>query len=172
MGKYVMGGAVLVLAAAATVHAGAPPELERAAFLLGSWSGSGAGQPGEGSGEAEFVRGLQDRVILRRSHAEYPAAPGRAAFRHDDLMVIYPGAEGALRADYYDNEGHVIRYVVDVPAADRAVFVSEAAAGAPRFRLSYALEATGVLRGQFEIAAPDAPQAFKPYLAWESRKKP
>lgn len=164
-------GAVLALVAGATVPATAPPELEPLAFLLGDWAASGTGQPGEGSGRAEFTRSLQDRVILRRSYAEYPAAPARPESRHDDLMVIYLATGGAIRADYYDNEGHVIHYLVNVPVPGQAVFISEAAVGEPRFRLGYQLESASVLRGKFEIAAPGAPEAFNEYLTWESHKK-
>jgi hypothetical protein len=42
--------------------------------------------------------------------------------------------------------------------------------GEPGFRLSYRLEAAGVLKGEFAIAPPTAPEAFKPYLTWESHK--
>jgi hypothetical protein len=85
-------------------------------------------------------------------------------------MVIYaaPGGGGA-RADYYDSEGHVIRYAVQSPAANQAVFTSDATTGAPRVRLTYRLEG-GVLEGTFEIASPEAPDVFKPYLSWEAHK--
>jgi hypothetical protein len=109
-------------------------------------------------------------MVLRTSHAEYAAAAGKPASRHDDLMVIYPAAGAGARADYYDNEGHVIRYVVWSPAPGQAVFLSEAAAGEPRFRLTYRLEASGVLKGEFAIALPSAPEAFEQYLSWDSRK--
>jgi hypothetical protein len=60
--------------------------------------------------------------------------------------------------------------IVHSPAPGQAVFLSEAVGGEPRFRLSYKLQATGVLKGEFAIAPPGAPEAFKQYLAWESRK--
>ena len=146
-----------------TAWAAGPAELEPLAFLLGEWPSAGTGKPGAGKGTAVFARGLQDRIITRTSFAEYPGS------RHDDLMVIY-AAQGAVRADYHDSEGHVIRYTVTTPAAGQAVFVSDAVAGAPRFRLSYKLQAADVLKGEFEIAPPNTPDAFKPYLNWESKK--
>ncbi len=161
---------VLMLLTGSTVLATEPAQLEPLAFLIGEWPASGAGQPGVGSGSAIFARGLQDRVIVRTSYSELPGAAGQPGSRHDDLMIIYAMPERGIRADYYDNEGHVIRYVVQTPAPGRAVFLSEAAGGEARFRLSYALEATGGLKGEFAIAPPGAPDAFKPYLSWESRK--
>ena len=162
-------GALLAPAAGSTSLAGEPAALQPLAFLVGEWPSSGGGQPGAGSGTAVFARGLQDRVIVRTSYAEYAAA-GQPASRHDDLMIVYAAPEGGVRADYYDNEGHVIRYAVQSPRPDRAVFLSEAVAGQPRFRLTYTLQATGVLEGEFAIAPPGAPEEFKKYLHWESRK--
>jgi hypothetical protein len=163
---------VMALLAFAVVGlwADVPAELEPLSFLVGEWSASGSGEPGEGSGVASFRRGLQDRVIVRTSYAEYPAANGRPAARHDDLMVIYTVPGLGVRADYYDNEGHVIRYSVRSPAPGQAVFLSEATEGGPRFRLSYRLEATGVLKGEFAVAPPGAPEAFQPYVSWDSRR--
>jgi hypothetical protein len=147
-----------------------PAELKPFDFLLGEWQSSGTGQPGSGTGTAVFTRGLQDRVLLRTSYAEYPAADGKPASRHDDMMVIHAAPGGEVRADYYDNEGHVIRYAVSSPATGQAVFLSEPASGAPRFRLTYTLDGSGVLRGEFATAPPGATADFKPYLQWESRK--
>jgi hypothetical protein len=83
-------------------------------------------------------------------------------------MVIYPQGP-ALRADYYDSEGHVIRYAVQADSGG-AVFLSDAVAGLPRFRLTYALVADSTLTGRFEIASPDKPEEFQPYLAWSARR--
>jgi hypothetical protein len=169
-GPAVQTSAPAARAAEPPVQTSASADLEPLAFLIGEWPAEGGGQPGAGTGVATFTRDVQDKVIVRRNDAEYPAAAGKPATRHDDLMVIY-AAPGGIRADYYDSEGHVIRYVVQSPAAGQAVFLSEAAAGAPRFRLAYTLTAPGVLKGEFAIAPPGAPEAFKPYLTWESHRK-
>ncbi len=166
----VAAGLASLLLAAPAAWAKEPAALEPLAFLLGEWPSSGSGQPGATSGKAVFARGLQDRVIVRTRYAEYPGAPGQPASRHDDLMIIFAAPEGGARADYYDNEGHVIRYAVQTPAPGRAVFLSETAAGQPRFRLTYALDSAGVLEGEFAIAPPGAPDAFKPDLTWKSAR--
>ena len=160
---------LLVVLAGVDALAGPPPELDPLAFLVGQWAASGTGQPGAGSGTAVFTRGLQGRVIIRTSYAEYPASADQARSRHDDLLVIYAAPGGGVRADYYDSEGHVIRYLVHSPAPGRAVFLSEVSGKQPRFRLAYTLHGSGVLAGEFAVAPPDAPEAFKPYLTWESR---
>ncbi len=155
---------------AGVAEAGAPPQLEPFAFLIGEWTASGAGSPGAGTGVATFSRSLQDRVILRTSYAEYPASGTRPASRHDDLLVAYVAASGTVRADYYDSEGHVIRYAVSSPAPGEAVFLSDVVKGEPRYRLRYTLGPKGSLEGEFAIAPPGKPEAFAPYLRWESRK--
>lgn len=160
------------ICAAALAHAEAPKPLEPLAFLLGEWRAEGSGKPGERAGASTFTSALQDRVMLRTSYAEYPAAAGRPAFRHDDLMVIHVGPAGDLRADYYDSEGHVIRYAVTAIAGREAVFLADAIPSSPRFRLTYKLDPTGLLSGRFEIAPPGTPETFSEYLKWTARRAP
>jgi hypothetical protein len=164
-----VGVAVLLLAGTVALAA-EPAALQPFAFLVGEWRASGTGKPGEASGTAVFTRGLQDRVIVRTSYAEYPPKAGKPGSRHDDLMVIYADASGGVRADYYDSEGHVIRYVVVSPAAGQAVFTSEALGREPRYRLSYTLAPGGLLKGEFAIAPAGTRDAFTPYLTWDSLK--
>ncbi|MGE5179742.1 MAG: hypothetical protein ACM3PF_11695 [Bacteroidota bacterium] len=156
--------------AAAPQKADAPQHasLDPLSFLIGDWEAAGQGQPGQGTGHSVFHQDLQRRVMIRNSFAEYPAAADRPASRHDDLMVIY--ADGAaLKAHYYDSEGHVIRYAIATPSTGAAVFTSDPMTGAPRYRLSYALKGD-VLEGTFEIAPPGKPDAFQRYLSWQSHK--
>jgi hypothetical protein len=106
---------------------------------------------------------------VRRNHASYPARDGKPASEHDDLMVVFVD-DGKLRAEYWDSEGHVIRYEVQAPAANRLVFVSEARAGAPRFRLTYVSPAAGRLELTFEIAPPGATE-LRPYISARLRRE-
>ncbi len=139
-------------------------------FLLGEWSAAGQGSPGSATGVATFAPALQGKVITRTSYAEYPASEKQPASRHEDLMIIYANA-GAIRADYYDSEGHTIRYAVRVDGGNHAVFTSDAVTGEPRYRLSYVLDSDGRLNGTFEIASPKTPGTFATYLTWTSRRK-
>jgi len=82
--------------------------------LIGDWTGVGAGTPGQGERGFTFARELQGKVLVRHNFAQYPATKDRPAYRHDDLMVIYEDASKVRRADYWDNESHVIRYAVAV----------------------------------------------------------
>jgi hypothetical protein len=158
---------VAVLACASAAHGQPPPELAKLQFLVGDWNAIGS-PPGE-SGAFIFSLAVQDRIIVRTNYATYAAREGRPASRHDDLMVIFV-EDGALKADYFDSEQHVIHYAIDVRGPRDAVFVSPPKAAEPRYRLSYALGADGLLKGTFEIAAPGAPDDFKTMLAWTARK--
>jgi hypothetical protein len=108
-------------------------------FLQGKWVGEGSSESGRGGGYATFEEDLQRKVIVRRNHAEYPASHDRAAYQHDDLMVIYvdPSSKG-VRAFYTDNEGHVIQYAVSVSADGNTVtFLADRESGAAQYRLTY-----------------------------------
>ena len=137
-------------------------------FLVGEWAGAGNGQPGQGGGNCSFQPDLQRRILVRKSYAEYPATNQRPAFRHDDLMIVYPET-GGLRAEYFDNEGHVIHYALRV-AADSAEFLSDAAVGAPRYRLTYVKAGPDALSMKFEVAPPGKPDSFQTYLDAKLRR--
>ncbi len=149
-----------------------PPALAALDFLLGDWEGGGGGTPGQSQGGTTFAPGLQDRVLIRTNFAVTAASGTTPASRHDDLMIVYVDEHGAIRADYYDNEGHVIRYTVTVPRPGQAVFTSDPAAGAPQYRLAYTAGSPGAVSGTFAIAPPGKPGAFTPYLTWEMKRKP
>lgn len=133
--------------------------------LLGRWVADTKTQPQGASGGFTLERDMQGHVLVRKNHAELPAANGRPASVHEDLMVIYPEGK-KTRADYWDNEGHVIHYEVSFPEPSKVVFLSDLVPGAPRFRFTYAW--TGAtpseLSVSFDIAPPNAPDAFKPYI--------
>ena len=137
-------------------------------WLIGDWIGSGAGGPGQGAGSFSFQLDLQGTILARKSFAEYPAMGQKPAYRHDDLMIVYPEA-GSYKAIYFDNEEHTIRYSIDASAEGTVTFLSEAMAGAPRFRLTYHKTGEATLSGKFEIAPPDKP--FATYLEWSAQKK-
>jgi hypothetical protein len=144
-----------------------PTDLSALAFLLGDWDA--VGLPRGESGAFNFSLAVQDRIIVRTNYAKYPARDGRPATRHDDLMVIFV-EDGAIKADYFDSEKHVIHYVVQARGPRDVVFVSEPKESEPRYRLAYSLGADGVLKGTFEMAASGSPDDFKPLRTWSARK--
>jgi hypothetical protein len=143
-----------LLAAIPAVCFAAAPDWGPAQFLIGHWTGEGSGQPGASTGAFSFTADPDGKVLTRRSFAEYPAADGKPASRHDDLTVVYHGeTAGELRAIYFDSEGHVIRYSVTASPGG-VVFVSDGKPDEARYRLTYTATGKDTLRLQFEVAAP------------------
>jgi hypothetical protein len=140
---------------------------------MGEWVGEGTGAPGEGTGGFTFRLELQGRVLVRRNHADYPATKDRPDFSHEDLMVVYPSADGgATRAVYFDSEGHVIHYAATVSEPAKTwTFLSELEPSAPRYRLTYEEKSEGKLLIRFEIAPPDKPGAFQTYIQASAHRK-
>ncbi|HXT15396.1 MAG TPA: hypothetical protein VN706_07175 [Gemmatimonadaceae bacterium] len=170
--RFILGVAFCFPCTFAVAQATTAPTWGPLGKLLGSWTADsgGGGRPGMAvRGGETWVRDLNDRVIVRRDFSEYPATAQRAAFRHEGLMVIAPAAAGfAARA--FDNEGHVITY--QLVASDTAiVLTSDAVRAQPQFRLTYRPTPNGYDVG-FEIAPPDRPGEFKPYVAGRLHRAP
>lgn len=135
-------------------------------FLLGQWEG--IGDQAGATGGFTFALGVQDRVIVRTNYSNTPATGDMPASRHDDLMVIYVDA-GVVKADYFDSENHVIRYVAEARSGE-VMFLSEVKPSEPRYRLTYTRDSATILIGTFEVAPPGKPGSFTPYLSWTARK--
>lgn len=109
------------------------------AYLIGSWKGEGSGKPGEGEGVFQFKPDLQNNVLVRTAHSEYPALDKNTAAIHDDLLIIYKSTEGQYdKAIYFDNEGHVINYSITASGQD-IIFLSSPDPNTPMFRLIYTI---------------------------------
>lgn len=135
--------------------------------LVGEWVGEGGGKPGEGTGGFSFAFELQEKVLVRKNQADYPAAGGKPASRHEDLMVLWNTPAGT-RATYWDNEGHVIDYRCTAGAGR---WTCETSGGAPGFRLEYALGAGGELGITFSISPTGKAEGFKAYLTAAARRR-
>jgi len=138
-------------------------------FLVGHWTGEGGGDPGAGSGAFTLTPDLQGKILVRKNFATYPAAAGRPAFRHDDLMIVYRDEElSGLRATYWDNEGHVIAYRVQPAAEGGVTFLSDGPPAGMRYRLTYLPAGKDKIKIRFEIAPPG--KDFSTYLEAAAHK--
>jgi hypothetical protein len=144
------------------------PALKPFGFLQGDWDAE-PGPAGE-TGAFSFKPGAQGHILVRTNFASYPASAGKPASRHDDLMVMAVDGD-TVRADYFDSEGHIIRYTVRPAGPGEVVFTSEVRPNEPRFRLRYKSNGDASVAGQFEVAPPAEPEAFKPYLTWTGRRR-
>jgi len=142
-------------------------------YLLGDWTGEGGGGPGQGSGSFSFKPDLQNHILVRTSHAAYPAGNGRGPSVHDDLMIIYRDSpDGPLHAIYFDSEGHLIHYEIEAAAqAASIVFISAPEGGSPRYRLTYTRVDQDHLTIKFEIAPADHPQQFTTYITAQAQRR-
>ncbi|MFC5861124.1 hypothetical protein ACFPT7_02340 [Acidicapsa dinghuensis] len=164
---------MLLALCAASLHAQAPKvagdPLAPLSFLVGTWTANTQGNAGAAaSGSYSFNLELGNHVLARHSSTADCKGPADYDCGHHDLLYVY--AEGrALKAIFFDNEGHVIHYDVTVPEPNTAVFVSDAAAAGPLFRLIYVLKG-GVMSGKFQTEPPGRTE-WESYLEWSGSKK-
>jgi hypothetical protein len=83
-------------------------------WLLGEWQGEGSGKPGQGGGTFSFSFSLDNKILIRKSHSEYPVTEGSPEIIHNDLMIIYlDDNKIPSKAVYFDSEGHTIFYTAE-----------------------------------------------------------
>ena len=140
-------------------------------YYVGEWTGSGSGKPGQGEGGFTFSLDLQESVLIRKNFSEFPATQKAPAYRHDDLMVIYPEGS-AWAAEYYDNEKHVIHYAaVFNEDSTKVIFTSKPQKNIPGFRLTYTKLEQNRVKILFEFAPPAELPKFTPYIEAEATRK-
>ena len=150
---------ILALPASQAAAQAAPrldPVIAPIGFLVGDWT-SGAGKVadtgGTSTGSSRVTIEAGGGALLRRDHTELRDAAGKPAGGFEQVMLIYDEA-GALHADYSDGT-HVIHYrTATVTPGQAVVFTSAGPAGAPVFRLSYALDGPDRLTVDFAMAPP------------------
>lgn len=137
-------------------------------WLIGEWKGEGNGQPGQGSGIFTFTQDLNDKILVRKAHSEYPATSGKPAIVHDDLLIVYLDFSGnPSRAIYFDNEGHTINYSISY--TDKTiVLLSDKIPNIPGFRLTYTSLDKDSIDTKFEMSQDG--EKFMTYIEGESKK--
>lgn len=138
------------------------PPWEQWQRIMGDWSGEGTGEPGRGEGTFSFQLALDQKILIRKSHTEFPATDQRPSFVHEDLLIVYADPSGIPeRGIYFDNEGHTIEYTVS--CTDHTIqLVSGALPGAPFFRLTYTQLDQNSILTKFEMSQDG--QTFMTYL--------
>lgn len=144
---------ITFLAASLSFGQGNDSRWEKLNSLIGDWKGEGSGKPGEGGGHFSFKLDLNENILIRTSHTEYPATKDKPLIVHDDLMIVYPDNSGnPNRAIYFDNEGHVINYSVTFPNDNDIVFTSDRIPNVPVFKLTYSKIDDNLENVKFEMS--------------------
>jgi len=142
---------------------------EKTNFLMGNWKGEGSGKPGEGKGYFSFKFDLNNKILVRKSHSEYPAAKDKPLIIHDDLLFIYPDSTGTPgRGIYFDNEGHVIYYSITFPNEKDIVFTSDKTPRSPIFRLTYSKIENDLINVKFELSGDG--ENYTTYVEGKSKR--
>jgi hypothetical protein len=145
------------------------PNWDKWSWLTGEWAGEGSGQPGQGEGTFSFRPDLDKKILVRKSHSEYPAAGNKPKVVHDDLMIIYPDYSGnPVEAIYFDNEGHTINYSITY-SENLIVLTSSKIPNVPVFRLTYHLLEDEMVNTKFEISQDG--ENFMTYLEGKSKRE-
>jgi len=141
-------------------------------FLMGEWTWVGGGQAGQGKGTSTFRPELGGTVLVRKTHLDYVANKERAAYAHDDILYVYHDpADNSLRAIFFDGIGHVIRYSVAVAPGENSIqFLSDAAPGGTRCRMTHTKTGPDSMTEKFEIAPPGKPDEFKTYVEFAANR--
>jgi hypothetical protein len=144
------------------------PNWDQWSWLTGEWIGEGSGQPGTGGGTFSFKTDLDQNVLIRKSHSEYPATASKPKVIHDDLMVVYPDYSGIpSKAIYFDNEGHTINYSISY--SDKTIILtSEKIPNVPVFRLTYSLIDNKTVNTKFEMSQDGV--KFFTYIEGKSKR--
>jgi hypothetical protein len=122
----------------------------------------------QGGGTYTSRPGLIVPMLARRCD-EPRKCKGPAAFdcEHSDILYVYQDAQTQpLKAIYFDNEGHVIRYDVSTPDSTRAIFASTSG---PQIRLIYELK-DAPISGKFQMRMPGQVE-WKSCLEWTGAKR-
>ena len=147
--------------------------LKSLSFLEGTWDAKtlGGSASAQATGTYTFERELKSHVLARNTRAG-SSCQGPSAFdcEHSDLLYVYvDSAQQALKAIYFDNEGHVIHYDVSIPDPTTAIFLSSEHDPGPQFRLVYELKNTA-MSGKFQIRMPGQKE-WQSYLEWSGLKQ-
>jgi hypothetical protein len=156
----------LVLVFAMTALGGAlqqspsPDPLAALAPLIGRWTGTSEGQPGNGQVTREYMRLFGSRFLIQaRNRTVYlPQEKNAKGEVHEDVGIYsFDRARQRMVFRQFHSEGFVNQYVHEPRADAPLVFISEAIENIPagwRARETLTLTSADTLEEVFELAEP------------------
>ncbi len=159
---------ILLIAIAGITFGQEADTWDKWSWLTGEWQGEGSGIPGEGNGVFSFSFDLEKKILVRRSHSEFPGENIKTRTIHDDLLIIYTDTEAnPCKAIYFDNEGHTINYNINYPDSS-IVLTSEMNTQMPVFRLIYTKLNNEAVYTKFQMSRDGV--SFMTYVEGTSKK--
>jgi len=139
-------------------------------YLIGDWKSSG--NSGEANSYFSFQKDLNNKILVRKNHAEYPSRDTIPPIIYDDLLIIYLENGKPGKAIYFDNEEHSIYYIINYNDSDNSIiFTSDVVKDFPRFQLTYFKIDEENVYIKFEITPPGNPDSFSTYLEGKAHKE-
>lgn len=160
LGAVIAALAMWPVLAAGQPAATAPDPLAPIAGLVGKWTGTSEGQPGNGMVEREYAREFGTRFIRVRNRSAYPPQEKnpKGEVHQDEGWFSFDRSRKRLVFRQFHVEGFVNQYVEDAQRPPQAiVFVSEAIENIPpgyRARETYVMRGPDELEEVFEMAEP------------------
>jgi hypothetical protein len=163
-GSVALGLLLFGLVSASTVAIAQPATpndpLSPVAVLVGRWTGTTEGKPGNGTVEREYTRILGSRFVQLHNRSVYPAQEKNPKEKFTKIEVSSASTKGRKRIvlRQFHIEGFVSQYVLD--AAEKPgvlVFTTEAIENIPagwRARETYIMSGPDQLEEVFELAEP------------------
>ena len=136
------------------------PPLQPLDFLVGKWTGTSIGDPGEGTVEREYSFIIGGKFLQCRNRSVYPVQPKNPKGEtHEDIGIFsFDRAKKQLVLRQFHTETFVNQYRADPSSsADHLVFVTDAIENIPagfRARESYRRIGPDEFEEVFEIAEP------------------
>jgi hypothetical protein len=155
--------AIALVSARAADAQQAPDPFASLAPLIGKWTGTSEGQPGNGAVEREYERLFGTRFLRVRNRSTYPPQEKnpKGETHQDEGIFSFDRTRKRLVFRQFHTEGFVNQYVEDAASPSKTVaFTSEAIENIPagfRARESYTILGPDAFEELFELAEPGKP---------------
>jgi hypothetical protein len=148
---------------------------EKLRFLVGSWEGTGRGDPGESTVERTYEFVLNDQFLFTQNKSVFkPQEKNPKGETHEDWgLMSYDRGRRKIVFRQFHVEGFINQYVLEEVSADgkTLVFVTEHVENGPpgfRARLTYKIKGDNEFAETFELAPAGA--KFKPCVQVEVKR--
>jgi hypothetical protein len=109
-----------LFATVGAIAADKPDPWEPVRFMIGSWQGEAAGEPGKGQVERTYEWTLAGKFIKENNTSSYEARDGKPPeIHHHDGYISYDKARKTVMLRHFHEEGFVNLYALNKDASTR-----------------------------------------------------